>query len=369
MEKERTIAAYNRDAEKLADKFKTLLELHRRFEFPRFLELLKGKQILDLGCGAGDHSQYFSEQGLDVTSIDLSEKMIELCKNKGLNAKVMDIENLQFQPNTFDGIWAVTSLLHIPKDRLHKVITDLHSLLRDKGILYVCVKEGQGSEILEDGRFFQYWQMNELIEQFKGFEVIQTEKETVGTRTFLEIFFQKQSANIEVEIRSFITEEKYNQLKQLFQQNWKFLSQDNQITHYFDTEQDLRIQTNDHYSKIWLKKGQIHDDQREEIEIKCHKDDFKTLGKLFSELGHQTEIEWYRKRLTFELNGIKAMLDHTKGYGYILELEQMSTEQQKDQTLQILQNKMQELNIPLTPKEEFKQKYQDYKENWKELIK
>jgi predicted adenylyl cyclase CyaB len=367
MEKEKTIAAYNRDAEKLAVKFKNLLELHRRHEFQRFIELLKGKNILDLGCGAGDHSQYFIQQGLDVTAIDLSEKMVELCKNKGLNAQIMDIENLQFPDNSFDGIWAVTSLLHIEKGKLAPVIKKLHKIIKPEGLIFVCMKEGVGSEVLPDGRFFEYWQEEQLKEHFTNFQHLETTRESLGHNNFLQMLFQKKPANIEVEIRTFISEGKYNQLKLIFQNNWQFISKDNQITHYFDTKQDLRIQKNDFYSKIWLKKGQIHDDQREEIEIKCDKKDFQTLRKLFAALGHQTEIEWYRKRLTFELDDIKAMLDHTEGYGYILELEKMSTTKEQDQTLQLLQQKMQELNIEITPKDKFKQQYQHYKENWKEL--
>tara|TARA_Y100000310_G_scaffold153901_1_gene153462 strand:+ start:26267 stop:26848 length:582 start_codon:yes stop_codon:yes gene_type:complete len=189
--KRNTIDVYNKDAEKLAIKFEKLLELHRRFEFPKFIELLNGKKVLDLGCGAGEHSLFFKEKGLEITAIDLSERMIELCKDKGINAQVMDIENLEYADQSFDGIWAVTSLLHIPKEGLSKVISKLNAILKSEGILYVCVKEGEGAEIVDDGRFFQYWQMHDLIKQFNGFEVLFTEKEHVGTRTFLEIFFRK----------------------------------------------------------------------------------------------------------------------------------------------------------------------------------
>ena len=128
--KRNTIDVYNKDAEKLAIKFEKLLELHRRFEFPKFIELLNGKKVLDLGCGAGEHSLFFKEKGLEITAIDLSERMIELCKDKGINAQVMDIENLEYADQSFDGIWAVTSLLHIPKEGLSKVISKLNAILK-----------------------------------------------------------------------------------------------------------------------------------------------------------------------------------------------------------------------------------------------
>jgi len=90
---------------------------------------------------------------------------------------------------------------------------------------------------------------------------------------------------IEVEIRSFISEEKFNELLAFFGKNGKKVSEDTQETHYFDSKEDLRIQKNNFYSKIWMKKGKLHDDQREEIELKVGKDDFEKLGTIFEAAG------------------------------------------------------------------------------------
>ena len=61
------------------------------------------------------------------------------------------------------------------------------------------------------------------------------------------------------------------------------------------------------------------------------------------------------------------MLDYTKGYGYIIEFEKMSTEENKETTLNLLKEKFQTLNLPISPKEDFNKKYIHYKENWKTL--
>ncbi|MBI4147202.1 CYTH domain-containing protein [Candidatus Woesearchaeota archaeon] len=174
--------------------------------------------------------------------------------------------------------------------------------------------------------------------------------------------------NIEVEIRSFISQEKYRELLVFFHKDGKFLNEDYQETYYFDAEQDLRIQRNNTYSKIWLKKGKLHDEHREEIEIKFDKENFEMLEKLFLTLGYNIPIKWFRKRNTFEWEGISVMLDYTKGYGYIIELEKMSFEQEKEKALQLLKEKLQQLNISLASKEEFDAKYKHYKENWQRLV-
>lgn len=173
---------------------------------------------------------------------------------------------------------------------------------------------------------------------------------------------------IEVEIRSFISPEKYQELLAFFHQTAEFVNEDEQETHYFDTPEDIRIQKNNFFSKIWWKKGKIHDDQREEIEVKCLTEDFQKLEKLFQSLGISTTIKWFRTRHTFLWKGTSVMLDYTRGYGYILELEKMSSAEEKETALQELQEKLAQLGLPVTPKEEFNQKYQYYKEHWKELV-
>ncbi|MEK6888961.1 MAG: CYTH domain-containing protein [Nanoarchaeota archaeon] len=173
--------------------------------------------------------------------------------------------------------------------------------------------------------------------------------------------------NIEVEIRAFISKEKYFELLDFFKKSAKLLYGDNQETHYFKAPVDIRIQKNEFYSKIWLKKGAMHSEQREEIEIKCDKDDFDKLQNLFKSLNYETEIKWFRKRSAFEWKGITITLDYTKGYGYIIELEKLSNEKDKDSALNLLKEKLSELNIQQTPKEEFDKAYQNYKQNWKTL--
>ena len=88
---------------------------------------------------------------------------------------------------------------------------------------------------------------------------------------------------VEVELRSFISEEQYHELLTFFNKEAQFLNQDYQETYYFDAKEDLRIQKNNFFSKIWMKKGKVHDEMREELEIKFPKEDFEKLEKLVSQ--------------------------------------------------------------------------------------
>ena len=174
--------------------------------------------------------------------------------------------------------------------------------------------------------------------------------------------------NIEVEIRSFISEEKYKELLNFFKKQNLSFKENIHETHYFDTEQDFRIYKTSKETIILLKKGNMHDEFREEIEIKLPKEEFEKVENLLSSLGFKIKVKWFRKRFEFKLEEINICLDYTKGYGYIIELEIMSNEKNKEKNINILKEKLKSLNIDLTPKEEFEKRLKFYNENWQRLI-
>jgi len=125
-----------------------------RKELELFLKNLKGKKILDVGSGPGRDSIYFKNKGFEPLCIDFSEKMIESCKKKGLDSKVMDIENMNFLNNSFDGAWAYTSLLHFPKNNIIKnIIRRIYEILKPNGIFFLGMTEGSSEDLEEDDRY------------------------------------------------------------------------------------------------------------------------------------------------------------------------------------------------------------------------
>jgi SAM-dependent methyltransferase len=71
----------------------------------RAIRFAKGR-VLDIGCGAGRHSLYLQEKGLDVTGIDSSPGAIKVCRLRGLKqALVRPISGVEhFKPGSFDTI-------------------------------------------------------------------------------------------------------------------------------------------------------------------------------------------------------------------------------------------------------------------------
>lgn len=190
--KKKTISAYNLNAKSFSEKFNSQMELDRP-EFEMFINLVLGNKILDVGCGSGEHLIYFKNQGFDVKGIDLCEEFVRICKKKGLDVLNMDIENIHFSNQKFDGIWAVTSLLHIPKDKLGVVMERFDDILSAEGIVYICLTEGEGEYFKKDNRFFSFWDEKSFKNFFSNyFDLVFFERKVTKTNIFLQGFFKKK---------------------------------------------------------------------------------------------------------------------------------------------------------------------------------
>jgi 2-polyprenyl-3-methyl-5-hydroxy-6-metoxy-1,4-benzoquinol methylase len=94
------------------------------FEKPmldRFLALmLAGSSILDVGCGSSDPiGRYFIEQGYDITGVDSSKDLIDICQSKfpRQNWIIADMRKLSLE-RRFGGILAWDSFFHLcPEDQ------------------------------------------------------------------------------------------------------------------------------------------------------------------------------------------------------------------------------------------------------------
>jgi predicted adenylyl cyclase CyaB len=180
---------------------------------------------------------------------------------------------------------------------------------------------------------------------------------------------KKHMRNIEIEVRSFINRNEYKKLEKILRKEAKFIDSIKEETVYFGApNKDLRIRKDKKQAYIILKKGKIHDDSREEIEIRFKRDDFWKIEKLFKRLGYKDKIRWFRKRKIFKMRDIKVFLDDTTGYGLILELEKIGTVRNKERVHKYLEQKMKHLGIEITPRKVFEKKFKYYKNNWRKIL-
>ncbi|MBQ7883029.1 MAG: class I SAM-dependent methyltransferase [Phascolarctobacterium sp.] len=140
----------------------------------KFINRLEsGSHILDFGCGSGRDTKYFLDQGFQVTAIDAS---VELCKFAseftGIKVKRMFFQELS-EIEAYDGIWACSSILHLPYDELQDVFLKMVVALKYKGIIYTSFKYGT-FEGERNGRYFTDMneeKFNKFLEQFQDIKV------------------------------------------------------------------------------------------------------------------------------------------------------------------------------------------------------
>ena len=120
----------------------------------RFAQLLPpGGRILDFGCGSGRDSKFFLQEGFDVTATDGSAELCRLARElTGLPVRHELFQDLA-ETNTYDGIWACASILHLPKAELAGVLAKMVAALKPGGVIYTSFKYGD-FEGIRNGRYF-----------------------------------------------------------------------------------------------------------------------------------------------------------------------------------------------------------------------
>lgn len=166
----------------------------------RFLNKFpSGSYILDFGCGSGRDTRYFIEKGHQVDATDGS---IELCKiaseHTGIKVKHMLFQELE-AIDTYDAIWACSSILHLPTEELVDVMQKMTIALKDNGIIYTSFKYGtfQGER---NGRYFTDMTEDTFAQFLQGIEGLRLEEQWItsdvrpgrGEEKWLNVILRKQ---------------------------------------------------------------------------------------------------------------------------------------------------------------------------------
>jgi len=142
---EQTSAVYEKNAEAW-DRHRSRLLLEKPW-LDKFVRLLPpGGSVLDVGCGAGEPiSRYLAEQGLNVTGVDSSPSMIEICRSRLPEQRwiVMDMRELVLN-DQFDGIVAWDSFFHLKPDEQRSTLRSFLRHLRSGGAQLLTVGHEAG---------------------------------------------------------------------------------------------------------------------------------------------------------------------------------------------------------------------------------
>jgi SAM-dependent methyltransferase len=108
------------------------------------LKFARGK-VLDAGCAAGRHSLYLQNRGLTVTAIDLSARMVELARARGVkDVRLLDVcRRLPFRAGEFDTVVLFGNNLGLGGTipRFRRMLRELHRVTSARGRILATTRQ------------------------------------------------------------------------------------------------------------------------------------------------------------------------------------------------------------------------------------
>lgn len=146
-------------------------------------QLNPGAKVIDIGCGPGQFSEYLHSQGFNVVGIDNSDEMIRIAEKKvpTVSFLKMDMRKLDFPEESFDGILAAYSIIHIPTEQIEQVLAQMYRVLKPGGYALFITQVGEPDQVLDEPlargeKIFMNFFSEERIATFvtkAGFKLVQ----------------------------------------------------------------------------------------------------------------------------------------------------------------------------------------------------
>ncbi|EKY26713.1 class I SAM-dependent DNA methyltransferase [Clostridium celatum] len=186
---DKTVDFYNSNSKSYVE---STLDIDMSHLYSDFLsEIPSGGAILDLGCGSGRDSKVFIDKGYKITAVDGSKELAKLASRViGQEVIVSKFEDLRLT-ESYDGIWACASLLHVNRSNIVDVIKNISCNLNRDGVFYMSFKYGNNEYIDDKGRYFNCYTKESFEEMIKNIPELIIRKiyksgDTLGGRSNLE---------------------------------------------------------------------------------------------------------------------------------------------------------------------------------------
>lgn len=124
-------------------------------------------RVLDIGCGAGRHSLYVQEQGMDVVGIDVSPLAVQVSSDRGVeHTEVCSIDEVnEMKEAPFDTILLLGNNFGLLGTRPVERLTELYEATTDKGRIITEVRD---HTITDNEAHLAYHKYNESRNRLPG---------------------------------------------------------------------------------------------------------------------------------------------------------------------------------------------------------
>ena len=149
----------------------------------KYINKKENLKYLELGPGDGNVLKYFSKKNIESYAIEISDKMIELCKENSPKTKIINenILNVDFEVEKFDIIFAGSFIHLFFQSDLDIIMKKIYKWLNDDGVFFAYTtlhevdEEGYFSKKKdiykeENVRFRRHFTRKSLEELFKKYK-------------------------------------------------------------------------------------------------------------------------------------------------------------------------------------------------------
>lgn len=161
-----TVADYDRRAE---DYWSGTRAHDVRQNIEALLAAIEGRPpfaILDFGCGPGRDLKTFAERGHEAIGLDGSARFAAMAReHSGCEVWQQDFQQLRLPPARFDGVFANATLFHVPRQELPRVLGELSTALKPRGVLFCSNPRGSDEEGWAGARYGAF----HSLERWRGF--------------------------------------------------------------------------------------------------------------------------------------------------------------------------------------------------------
>lgn len=101
------------------------IELRRRFA--ELLRVEARRSVIDVGSGPGLDTVGFQQDGFTALGVDLSPENVDRMLSAGIDGLVGSLYDLPVEPGSFDAVWTMSALVHVPDTRFDEAMRSLTS--------------------------------------------------------------------------------------------------------------------------------------------------------------------------------------------------------------------------------------------------